>query len=153
MRPVIADAVSEQLPDICALEQICFSSPWTEEQLAIQLNPSMFVFLTAYDGTQLVGYGAFQYVLDEGYISNIAVAPAYRRQGMGGAVLDALLKRAEELSLSFLTLEVRASNEAAQGLYRSRGFREVGTRRAYYSRPTEDAVLMTVFLGEETEKA
>jgi len=142
----IVPAAENRLDEVCALEEICFSQPWTRRQLEAQLDPSQYVFLTALDGAQLAGYGAFLYVLDEGYISNIAVAPEYRRQGVGGALLDALLESAASLCLAFLTLEVRESNKAARSLYESRGFQVVGLRRDYYSLPREDAILMTALL-------
>ncbi len=64
-------------------------------------------------------------------------------------LLTQLRARAEEKKLSFLTLEVRESNLAAQSLYKKHGYTEVGRRRGYYSLPKEDAVLMTCFLSEE----
>lgn len=85
-------------------------------------------------------------VLDEGYLSNIAVSPEHRRQGIAEALLKALLVRASARKLSFVTLEVRAGNIPAQTLYRKLGFTEVGVRRGYYEHPKEDAVLMTLYL-------
>ena len=85
-------------------------------------------------------------MLDEGYISNVAVHPDARRQGIGDALIDALAAKAAELELAFLTLEVRESNAPAIALYAKHGFHPVGKRKNYYDAPKEDAVLMTCYL-------
>ena len=82
-------------------------------------------------------------LLDEGYITNVAVFPSCRRQGVAEALLHELLHRADEKKLAFVTLEVRASNAPAIALYEKNGFQPVGVRKNYYSAPTEDGVLMT----------
>ena len=82
-------------------------------------------------------------LLDEGYITNVAVRPECRRQGIAGKLLDVFLNFAQGNRLAFLTLEVRASNEAAIILYGRHGFRGVGRRRNYYEHPREDAIIMT----------
>ena len=90
------------------------------------------------------GGGNFRLVLDEGYIGNVAVTPGHRRQGVGDALLAALTALGRERGLAFLTLEVRESNLPARRLYEKHGFRPAGCRRGYYSRPREDAILMTL---------
>ena len=86
------------------------------------------------------------------YILNIAVRPDCRRQGVAGKLLQVFLDFARGNRLAFLTLEVRASNDAAIALYESRGFREAGRRKNYYEHPREDAVLMTLNLSGEGEE-
>lgn len=146
MELIIRDAGIEDLPALAALERQCFSVPWTEAQLMSQLPDSGHCFLVAEGEGELLGYVGMVFVLDEGYISNVATAPAARRQGIGSALIGALLERAQALSLSFVTLEVRQSNEPAKALYAKHGFAAVGLRKNYYQRPMEDAVLMTKFL-------
>ena len=110
----------------------------------------MHIFLAALnDSGEAVGYVGLMYVLDEGYLSNVAVSPEGRRRGIGDMLIEELLRRALAKKLSFVTLEVRESNLTAQALYRKHGFTEVGRRKKYYDRPTEDAILMTRFLSEE----
>lgn len=146
----VVDTRPEQLGDILRIERQCFSLPWTHEQLAAQLTDSMHIFLAAEDESgRVLGYVGLMYVLDEGYISNVAVSPDRRREGIADMLLTQLRARAEEKKLSFLTLEVRESNLAAQSLYKKHGYTEAGRRRGYYSLPKEDAVLMTCFLSEE----
>ena len=86
-------------------------------------------------------------VLDEGYIANVAVDAAFRRQGVATALLRTLLEDAQIHRLSFVTLEVREGNLAAVSFYRKLGFQEVGRRKGFYTAPQEDAVLMTLFLS------
>ncbi len=146
----IVDTRPEQLDDILLMERQCFSVPWTREQLAAQLSDSMHIFLAAEDENgRVVGYVGLMYVLDEGYISNVAVSPSRRREGIADMLLAELYARAKEKKLSFLTLEVRESNIPARSLYKKHGYTEVGRRKGYYSLPKEDAVLMTCFLSEE----
>ena len=93
--------------------------------------------------TRVVGYAGLQVVLDEGYITNVAVRPDCRRRGVAGKLLDVFERFAEGNHLAFLSLEVRASNYAAIALYGQHGYRGVGRRRNYYEHPKEDAVIMT----------
>lgn len=142
----IIDTTETQLEQIEKIEQQCFSCPWTLDQLRSQLSDDRHVFLAAVDaGGTVLGYVGMMFVLDEGYISNVAVAPAYRRQGVADALISALMTRAEELNLAFVTLEVRAGNEPAKALYAKHGFVPVGRRKNYYDLPKEDAILMTRF--------
>lgn len=146
----IVDTRPEHLDDILLMEQQCFSVPWTRDQLAAQMSDSMYIFLAAEDENgRAVGYVGLMYVLDEGYISNVAVSPSRRREGIADMLLTELYARAKAKKLSFLTLEVRESNAPAQSLYKKHGYTEVGMRKGYYSLPKEDAVLMTCFLSEE----
>ena len=146
MTYTITEAREELLPQIQQIEQRSFSVPWTEAMLRIQLDRNSHVFLTAEAEGRIVGYVGLMYVLDEGYISNVAVDADHRRQGIADALIEELIRRSRALLLSFLTLEVRAGNEAAIALYRKHGFRPVGRRRGYYEQPREDAVLMTLRL-------
>ena len=142
----LINATERWLPAIAALERQCFSDPWSVEMLRPELPDDSHEFLLAVEGEELLGYVGLMTVLDEGYLSNIAVSPEHRRQGIAEALLKALLMRARARKLAFVTLEVRAGNTPAQTLYRKLGFTEVGVRRGYYEHPREDAVLMTLFI-------
>ena len=143
----ICDAELCHIPQLEALEHCCFSIPWTAEQLKSQLKDPQHEFIAAVSGDgHVLGYVGMMYVLDEGYISNVAVDPDFRRQGIADALIDRLVERCLMHGLSFVTLEVRAGNEPAIALYRKHGFDPVGLRKNYYDRPKEDAVLMTKYL-------
>ena len=142
----IVDVSAEHIRQIEEIERDCFSRPWTAEQLKSQMRDEQHEFIAAVYGSRVLGYVGLMYVLDEGYISNVAVHPDARRQGIGDALIDALAAKAAELELAFLTLEVRESNAPAIALYAKHGFHPVGKRKNYYDAPKEDAVLMTCYL-------
>ena len=134
---------------LAALEEIekaCFHAPWSTDMLREELGKG--IFLVAEQDGAAVGYVGCQTVLDEGYITNVAVSPGCRRQGIGRALVRALASHARGQGLTFVTLEARASNAPAIALYESAGFRRVGVRRNFYTAPVEDAVLMTLYLKE-----
>lgn len=149
MSYLIQNADRSHVSDIHAIEAECFSDPWSEQSIVSQLPDDNHVFLVALDGGNVIGYVGMMYVLDEGYISNVAVTKAYRRRKIADALIYELMNRARSLDLSFVTLEVRESNEAAKALYSKHGFQSVGLRKNYYTKPKEHAVLMTVFLKGE----
>ena len=135
---------ADHLDEVAELERICFSAPWSRNMLAEELDNALSAFLVALDDSgKVAGYAGLQVVLDEGTILNVAVRPEYRRQGIAGKLLDVFLNFAQANRLSFLTLEVRASNYDAIALYGSRGFRSTGRRKNYYEHPKEDAIIMT----------
>lgn len=142
----IVNAELRHIEQLEQIEQACFSMPWTKEQLKGQLPDSCHVFIAAESGEAVLGYVGMMYIIDEGYISNVAVAPEYRRQGIADALIDELMRRAAALDLAFVTLEARQSNSPAIALYKKHGFVPVGVRKNYYELPKEDAVLMTKFL-------
>ena len=131
------------IPQILALEQACFSTPWTETMLTDALFDPQASFIVAEDEEgNVLGYAGLHVVVDEGYIDNIAVEPDARRHGVASALLDVYC-RFGGANLAFLTLEVRASNAPAIALYEKHGFQRAGLRPGYYQHPREDAVIMT----------
>ena len=128
---------------VAALEQGCFSRPWRQVDIAYFTTEASNVLLVAEEDGEVLGYVGMSMVLDEGQIQNIATAPTARRRGVASALLASLFEVGKAHDLAVYHLEVRASNEAAQALYRRCGFAEVGRRKSYYIAPTEDAVLMT----------
>lgn len=135
---------ADHLDEIAELEQICFSTPWSRNMLAEELDNACSAFLVALDDAgHVAGYAGLQVILDEGYITNVAVRPECRRQGVAGQLLAVFLNFARGNRLAFLTLEVRASNYGAIALYGGLGFRSVGRRKNYYEHPKEDAIIMT----------
>ena len=138
----------ELLPPVLELEKVCFSLPWSREAFLPELTDPDCCWFAAMEGGTLAGYAGFRSVLDEGYISNVAVSPALRRQGVATALIRAMLEEGTRRRLRFLTLEVRVGNAPARRLYERLGFREAGLRPGYYEKPREDALLMTYFYPE-----
>lgn len=143
---IILPMREEQVAEIARLEALCFSTPRPESALRAELSNETAVFLAAFCEGAVAGYAGMHCILDECGIDNVAVFPAYRRQGIAGALLDALEETARARDAAFLTLEVRASNAPAILLYRGKGYQEVGRRPNYYDKPQEDALLLTKYL-------
>ncbi len=134
----------EHIEGIAALEKECFSQPWSEVSLREELHKDNSNFLVALNEDALVvGYIGFNFVLDEGYITNIAVAPKFRRCGIAQNLMNKIIAFAQSQRLSFISLEVRASNAAAISLYEKFGFEKAGVRKNFYALPQEDALIMT----------
>lgn len=136
---------------LAEIERQCFSAPWSEKALSEELNSDKSLFLVAEEGDTVLGYVGCQTVLDEGYITNVAVHPAARRRGVARMLLQSLQETALQRGLTFVTLEVRVSNAAAIALYENAGYVPVGTRKGFYQNPKEDALLMTLFLSHAGE--
>ena len=132
--------------EIARLEQTCFADPWSENAVRESLSNPIYTFFVATDQERAVGYVGAYTIVGEMQITNVAVAPEARRRGLGDRLIDALIADAARSDVQLITLEVRASNEPAIRLYRKHGFCEVGRRPAFYSHPTEDAILMTLYL-------
>ena len=127
------------LDAVCEIEKICFKNPWSREDLAAQIDNETSHFLVALIDDKVVGYMGLQIFSGEGYVTNVAVFPEYRRQGVAQKLISSQL----ENDMSFITLEVRESNLSAISLYEKMGFESVGIRPKFYSNPTENAVIMT----------
>ena len=127
---------------VAALEQVCFSDPWSEQSVRSELTNPLSLWLTALDGDTVAGYVGSQTVLDEADIMNVAVAPEYRRRGIARQLLDRLQDLLAAQGIRSLTLEVRASNGPAIALYEFLGYVQVGRRPNYYFKPREDALIL-----------
>lgn len=120
------------------IEKECFSAPWSEEAFKTAENTRFYLY---FEGEKAVGYIGIYSVLDEGYITNLAVLKEHRKKGIASALLEQLIK--SEQGLSFITLEVRESNTAAISLYTKFNFKKEGLRKAFYSNPREDGLILT----------
>ena len=148
----IVPMTGDHLDQAAEIERLCFSDPWSRRMLSEHLENECAAAIVAQgaDGTVL-GYAGLLVVLDEGYITNIAVRPEYRRQGIAADILGVFENFARGNHLAFLTLEVRASNTAARTLYGKLGYLQTGMRRGYYEHPKEDAIIMTLEFDYDTE--
>ena len=130
---------------IAALEQTCFSEPWSAAALAEELDNPHAVFCVAVEGESVLGYVGMHHLVDEGFITNVAVSPAARRRGVARALLAHLAAYGTAHSLYRITLEVRVGNTPARTLYESEGYKLDGIRPKFYSRPTEDAAIYSLY--------
>ena len=132
----------EHVAQVAQLEKICFSDPWSERSVASELDNSLALWLVAVEGDRVAGYVGSQTVMDETDMMNIAVHPDFRRGGIARELVMALVRELKERGSHCLTLEVRASNDPAKGLYEKLGFQQVGLRKNYYRNPKEDALIL-----------
>ena len=136
----------KHLAEVVQIAASSLAEAWSADAFQKELeNPSATVFVALSD-EKVIGFGGVQTVLDESYITNISVEKVFRRQCVGDALLKAIINSCAECS--FVTLEVRVSNSAAIKLYEKSGFVSQGVRKIFYTHPTEDANIMTLFLGE-----
>lgn len=127
---------------IALLEKECFADPWSAEGVVSSAAEGVRFFVFE-ENDRILGYVGLQTVLDEGYITNIAVTKSARGKGIGKMLLQYLDSIAEDSSLSFISLEVRESNTAAISLYEKCGYESMGKRPSFYENPREDAIIMT----------
>ena len=139
---ILTNMESRHVPQVAALEKMCFCDPWSENSVASELENPLSRWLVAVEGEQVLGYVGSQTVLDESDMMNLAVDPAFRRRGIARALVLALIEELGNMGSRQLTLEVRASNESAQALYAQLGFERVGRRKNYYLNPREDALIL-----------
>lgn len=128
------------------IENAVHPKPWSAGVFASELDLARrgerFYVIASVMG-EIVGYAGSLYAVDEAHVTNIAVTPDFRRQGIARLLLHTLATEAIRREMNSLTLEVRVGNEAAQSLYREFGFAPAGVRQRYYEN-TEDALVMWI---------
>lgn len=130
------------VPRIAELEKVCFRSPWSEDSLKKELkNKIAYYRVGEVDGT-IAAYGGMWVLFGEAHITNVAVAPEYRGNGYGRALMQSMIDTAVLHGADSMTLEVRESNTVAQNLYLSMGFEIAGRRKKYYQDTGEDGFIM-----------
>lgn len=137
----ISFAKDEDIPSIAEIEKQSFSTPWSENAIRESMGENT-AFYVARLNDVIVGYMGVSKVAGEGYVTNVAVLPQYRRKGIAKALMQFVINDCKN-QLEFISLEVRVSNTAAISLYKSFDFKEVGLRKRFYTHPQEDALIMT----------
>ena len=141
----IESMTAAYLDEVATIENDCFSHPWSRRSLESELQNETSRFLVAVEDGRVIGYIGMSAVIDEGYLFNVAVDRQYRKKGVGSALVRELVTFCQKRNYAFLTLEVRESNAPAISLYSRFGFVRVGERRNFYSKPVENALLMTKY--------
>ena len=133
-----------QIDDVLTIEESSFTNPWTREMYQAELDNRgvSYCYAAKDDEGTIVGFCSFWRVVDELHINNLAVTPSRRRSGVATALLRRVLSEGIALGATRATLEVRRSNEAARLLYERFGFAVTSVRRAYYTKPVEDALVL-----------
>lgn len=128
---------------VALLYKECFSQPWSLSAIKEMFTTDGYVsFVAENEKKEIIGYVGMKTVFDEADITNVAVDPGMRKQGIAGKLLKRLMEEAHEMGILSIFLEVRASNQAAITLYQHADFVDCGRRKNYYHQPDEDAILM-----------
>ncbi|MCK8059440.1 MULTISPECIES: ribosomal protein S18-alanine N-acetyltransferase [unclassified Fusibacter] len=140
---LIRDMTLGDLDGVMLVESLSFKTPWDRASFEseLTLNRLARYMVIEVDGV-IVGYAGYWHVMDEGHITNVAIHPAFRKHGLGKALIAHLVNRAVSEEINHLTLEVRVSNEPAIALYKGFGFVSRGVRPKYYQDTGEDALIM-----------
>lgn len=139
----ITEMKREHLERLAELEKVCFSQPWSYKSLEEELTNDTAFFYVALKNNEVVGYIGLYIVYESCFVTNVAVFPQYRKQGIATALIRRAFLAATSHGTDFISLEVRKSNTDAISLYSSLQFEEMGVRKGYYRNPPEDALIMT----------
>ena len=132
----------EDVPQVYQLEVASFRTPWSEKSLLGECRNRLAHYGVLTDGEEIVAYGGMWIVMEEAHITNIAVKPDRRRQGLGRRLMREMMCLALQKGAAAMTLEVRETNFAAQELYWQCGFTQAGRRKRYYSDTGEAALIL-----------
>lgn len=125
------------------IEEATFPMPWSRQSFMREMRENACArYLVAEENGAVIGYAGAWMIFEEGHVTNVAVDASRRGQGIGRALMEALMRYAANLGVTYLTLEVRRSNTVAQNLYESLGFVRLSVRKRYYENNGEDAFLM-----------
>ncbi len=147
---IVTDAIDSDASYIAKLEKECFSAPWSLAQITEEISKNNVIFLVSKTENDFCGYISGQLILDEFYISNVAVFEEFRCQGIASSLITELINRLEKTDCSFATLEVRQSNINARKVYEKFGFMELGIRKDFYTAPKENACIYTLYFNNES---
>lgn len=136
----------EHIQGLVEVEKQCFNSGYAEKTFLKELENKIAVYIVAIDKNQVLGYIGLWNICGGADIIDVAVHKDFRRKGIGKGLISEMLKACRRENIFEVNLEVRASNIAAQRLYKKMGFSEVGLRRLYYENK-EDAILMQLKIG------
>lgn len=146
---------AEDIDAVLLVENLCYPNPWAREIFERELRADWSNLLVIEPEDRpgaTCAHVCYWVVHDELHILNVSVHPDSRRQGLARRMLARALEVCTEQRLQYVTLEVRVSNDAAISLYESLGFREIGRRKNYYSDNREDALVLALVLGDESEQ-
>ncbi len=141
-------AIESDLADIVAIENSSMSAPWSLDSYSEAIDSEHAFILVATVDDDIAGFAVFYLTPPESELPDIVVNDKYRRMGVGRALLHYAFSELKDRSVDKVFLEVRVSNYAARALYDSIGFQQIGIRKYFYSAPIEDAICMSLDIGE-----
>ena len=140
----IVKMTEKDISGVYNVETNSFNKPWSLNSFRDELNNEIATYFIAIKENEVAGYIGMWAISGQCDITNIAVLPKYRRQGIGRKLINHLTAHCKSHALSPIFLEVRESNEAAKSLYSLMGFKIVGNRKKYYADTGEDAIIMSL---------
>lgn len=149
------------IDSVLAIEALSFPTPWSRFAFTSELTQNTYAYYRVAEVNGLVvAYAGIWVVLEEGHITNVAVHPDFRGQGLGEQMMLTIMGCAKSHGAERVTLEVRVSNDTAHNLYTKLGFVDRGLRKGYYTDTKEDAIIMwkdslddVQAVGEDDERA
>lgn len=150
MRTILRPMSLVDLDQVEEIDRLSFQLPWPKDAFLYEIkqNPDSLCWVAEREvhGQMpiIVGTIVIWLILEEAHVGTLAVRPGFRQEGIAQRLLAKALLEAAQSSAAYALLEVRASNQAAQNLYKKFGFEVVGLRKGYYQDTQEDAVLMTL---------
>jgi len=148
----VRDMIGADIGRVMEMEREIFPDPWPRSAFTEQIDGDGWGAIVAVAACGVIGYGCYFTVDIEAHLTNIAVAPDYRRKSVAKSLLDTILQRAIEADCDYLLLEVRQSNDAARAFYEKHGFTVLYQRPNYYRRPVESALVMVRYLDQDREE-
>lgn len=142
MSVIISLMIEDDIDAVLDISALSFSIPWSKNSYIKELTNPIAKYLVAKIDNEVIGFVGTWIVLDESHITNIAVHPNYRKQGIASQLIDALLNLCKSQGCVAYTLEVRSSNKAAKALYEGYNFKQEAIRKGYYENNKEDAIIM-----------
>ncbi|MBQ2744750.1 MAG: ribosomal protein S18-alanine N-acetyltransferase [Lachnospiraceae bacterium] len=139
---VVRKMKTDDIHEVVCIEKECFSLPWSEKAFEESLALPYGIFFVAEHGNEIAGYVGVYRMGDECDITNVAVSYVHRRIGIGKKLLEEVEKYAMDNGIQSITLEVRESNTPAINLYKAMRYKNIGIRKNFYEKPTENAIIM-----------
>jgi len=144
MKVTFCEMQPEHLDQVVEIEQASFPTPWSRQAFSSEIKNEFAHYIVAVINGQVTGYGGMWLIFEDAQITNVAVHPDYRMNGIGRMLMLELMRRAVLMGIDRMTLEVRPSNVVARRLYTALGFKKKGVRKRYYTDNNEDAVIMWI---------
>ena len=132
----------EDADEIAAIEEMTFAMPWSRKDFWAEAVNENAIYIVGLIENKVVAYAGAWISFEEAQVTNVAVHPDYRRQGIGAELFAKLIDEVKKINVTAITLEVRPSNESAIKLYEKFGLKSVGRRKGYYIDNNEDALIM-----------
>lgn len=133
----------EDIEQVYSIEENTFPDPWSRDAFTKELTSNKHsIYMVVEEESSILAYAGLWNIVDEGYITNIAVKQDRQGEGLGKKVTQALIEEGKKHNILSFTLEVRVSNKNAINLYKKLGFEIYGVRKNFYDKPKEDAFVM-----------